>query len=264
MLIIKDIVKYFGRGTVNEVLALNGLDLSVKPGEFVCIIGSNGAGKSSLLGNISGAVIPDSGSIMLDGLNVTAWPEYKRARYIGRVFQDPLFGTCASMSIEENMALAHRRGKRRSLAPGVRKAERDVFREALAKLDLGLEQRLKDSVGLLSGGQRQALTMIMSTLVRPKLLLLDEHTAALDPKTAGLIMDLTREIVARESLTTLMITHNMQQALCYGNRLLMMHQGKIIMDLDEKAKAGLKVTDLLQRFQEITPDDSLSDRMMLS
>lgn len=263
MLNIENLVKYFGRGTINEVRALSGVSLRVKPGEFVCVIGSNGAGKSSLMGCISGTNMPDSGSITLDGANITMWPEYKRAKYIGRVFQDPLSGTCASMTIEENMALALRRGKRRGLAQGLKRADRDVFRASLAGLDLGLEARLKDRAGLLSGGQRQSLTLLMAMMVRPTLLLLDEHTAALDPKTARLTMDLTEELVRRDRLTTLMITHNMHQALAYGDRLIMMHHGRIIMDLSAEEKLRLTVQDLLEKFSEAS-QDQVSDRMVLA
>ena len=228
MLKITHLVKYFSRGTINEVRALNNLHLRVKPGEFVCIIGSNGAGKSTLMGCISGAHLPDAGNIVLDGQDITFWPEHKRARHMGRVFQDPLSGTCASMTIEENMALALRRGKRRGLSRGVRASDRALFREALTRLDLGLEARLQDQAGLLSGGQRQSLTMLMATLTRPTLLLLDEHTAALDPKTARLTMDLTQELVKRDHLTTIMITHNMQQAARVSDFTAFFYMGRLI------------------------------------
>jgi putative ABC transport system ATP-binding protein len=263
MLQIDRLVKSFFKGTINEATALNGLILNVKPGEFVSIIGSNGAGKSSLMNCIAGAHTPDSGRIILDGTDITLWPEYKRSRFIGRVFQDPLSGTCASMTIEENMALANRRGKTRGLGAGVRKSEREFFRDTLARLDLGLEKRLQDQAGLLSGGQRQSLTLLMATLVRPALLLLDEHTAALDPKTARLTMNLTQELVEREHLTTLMITHNMQQALAYGHRLIMMHRGKIVLDLDKDEKSRLTVQHLLEKFGSVTPDQ-MTDRMILA
>jgi putative ABC transport system ATP-binding protein len=264
MLRIAHLVKYFSRGTINEVRALNNLHLRVKPGEFVCVIGSNGAGKSTLMGCVSGTHLPEAGNIVLDGTDITFWPEYKRARYMGRVFQDPLSGTCASMTIEENMALALRRGKRRGLSRGVRRADRDLFRAALGRLDLGLESRLQDRVGLLSGGQRQSLTLLMATLTRPTLLLLDEHTAALDPKTARLTMELTQELVNRDRLTTIMITHNMQQALTYGDRLIMMHRGMIVLDLGAEEKSRLTVTDLLQKFSGVSPDHAgMTDRMLL-
>jgi len=259
---IEKLIKYFDRGTVNEILAINQLNLNVSPGEFVCLIGSNGAGKSTLLAAVSGTSPPDSGKTILDGLDITSWPEYKRAKLIGRVFQDPLSGTCASMTIEENMALAFRRGRPRGLRSGVTKAERDNFKSVLARLDLGLENRLADPVGLLSGGQRQALTLLMATLVRPTLLLLDEHTAALDPKTAKLIMDLTCDLVEKAKLTTLMITHNMQQAITFGSRLLIMHRGQILVDFNRQEKAKLTVEDLLHHFYNANPDQ-ISDRLVL-
>ncbi|MDR1546820.1 MAG: ATP-binding cassette domain-containing protein [Deltaproteobacteria bacterium] len=262
MLEARQLVKRFNLGTVNEVLAVDGLDLKVAPGEYVCIIGSNGAGKSTLMGCISGTSPPDSGRTFIEGQDVTVWPEHRRASLIGRVFQDPLSGTCASMTIEENMALAFRRGRRRGFRRGVGRAERDIFRAALARLDLGLEDRLTDPVGLLSGGQRQSLTLLMATLVRPKLLLLDEHTAALDPKTAGLVMDLTCGLVEEERLTTLMITHNMQQAISFGHRLIMLHQGRIILDFDQQAKRRLTVRDLLRQFQG-SAMGQISDRLVL-
>ncbi|MDR2825884.1 MAG: ABC transporter ATP-binding protein [Deltaproteobacteria bacterium] len=263
MLRINQLVKSFFKGTINEVLAMNGLNLNVKPGEFVSIIGSNGAGKSSLMNCIAGAYTPDSGQIILDGSDITLWPEYRRSKLIGRVFQDPLSGTCASMTIEENMALAYRRGKTRGLSRGMQKSEREFFREALSRLDLGLESRLQDAAGLLSGGQRQSLTLLMATLVRPTLLLLDEHTAALDPKTARLTMNLTQELVETEQLTTLMITHNMQQALNYGHRLIMMHRGKIMLDLNKDEKSRLTVQHLLEKFSSVTPDQ-MTDKMILA
>ncbi|MDR0622120.1 MAG: ATP-binding cassette domain-containing protein [Deltaproteobacteria bacterium] len=265
MLDATSLVKYFYRGTVNEVLALDHVDLKVDSGQFVCIIGSNGAGKSTLMGCVSGYSLPDQGSTILDGRDITMWPEYKRSKLIGRVFQDPLAGTCASMTIEENMALALRRGKRRGFRRGVTNSERELFRASLAKLDLGLETRLTDQVGLLSGGQRQSITLLMATLIKPKLLLLDEHTASLDPKTADLIMKMTRQLVEEERITTIMITHNMQQAINYGHRLIMLHHGRIILDFGPDAKSKLTVKDLLQRFHSAAPNgsDSLSDRMLL-
>jgi putative ABC transport system ATP-binding protein len=265
MLEATSLVKYFDRGTVNEVLALDGVDLRVQPGEFVCIIGSNGAGKSTLMGCISGCSPPDYGRTVLDGHDITFWPEYRRASLIGRVFQDPLAGTCSSMTIEENMALALRRGRQRGFRRGVTNSERELFRTSLSKLDLGLEHRLPDQVGLLSGGQRQSITLLMATLIKPKLLLLDEHTASLDPKTAELNMKLTCELVEEERLTTLMITHNMQQAISYGHRLIMLHQGRIILDFDQEAKKRLTVRDLLQHFHSAASDlsNSISDRLLL-
>ncbi|MDR2339284.1 MAG: ATP-binding cassette domain-containing protein [Deltaproteobacteria bacterium] len=266
MLRLEGLSKWFAKGTVNEVQALDGLDLEVGTGEFVCVIGSNGAGKSTLLNCVAGTYPPDKGRILLAGEDIGGRPEFKRARLIGRVFQDPLLGTCASMTIEENMALANRRGKRRTLRPGIRDLERERFREALSKLGLGLEDRLKDKAGLLSGGQRQALTLLMATLVRPTILLLDEHTAALDPKTAGLIMDLTRDLVEGGKLTTIMITHNMQQALSFGGRLVMMHRGKVLLDYSGSEKERLTVQDLLRHFHEanpLIPDNGVTDRMVL-
>jgi putative ABC transport system ATP-binding protein len=263
MLHINQLVKSFFKGTINEVQAMNGLSLHVKPGEFVSIIGSNGAGKSTLMNSIAGAYTPDSGQITLDGADITQWPEYRRSKFIGRVFQDPLSGTCSSMTIEENMALAYRRGKTRGLGRGMQKTEREFFREALSRLDLGLEARLQDAAGLLSGGQRQSLTLLMATLVRPTLLLLDEHTAALDPKTARLTMNLTQELVEKEQLTTLMITHNMQQALSYGHRLIMMHRGRIVLDLNKDEKSRLTVQHLLEKFSSVNPDQ-MTDKMILA
>ncbi|MDR1040795.1 MAG: ABC transporter ATP-binding protein [Deltaproteobacteria bacterium] len=266
MLKIRGLSKYFARGTVNEVRALNRLDLNVGPGEFVSVIGSNGAGKSTLLGCIAGAAIPEEGRIVLDGTDITGWPEYRRARHIGRVFQDPLSGTCATMTIEENMALAQRRGKPRTLRRGVTRAERARFRETLTRLDLGLEKRLGDPAGFLSGGQRQSLTLLMATLVRPTLLLLDEHTAALDPRTAGLVMKLTCDIIEEDKLTAVMITHNMQQALAYGQRLIMMHRGSIILDFSAEEKSRLTVQDLIHHFHAANPavPGAVSDRLVLS
>lgn len=266
MLETTDLTKYFNRGTINEVLAINKVSLNVRPGEFICVIGSNGSGKTTLMGCISGSTPPDQGRTTLDGTDITLWPEHKRASLIGRVFQDPLAGTCSSMTIEENMALALRRGRRRGFRRGVGAAERDLYRSTLSRLELGLERRLTDPVGLLSGGQRQSLTLLMATLRRPRLLLLDEHTAALDPKTAGLVMDLTRDLVDEHQLTTLMITHNMQQAIAFGHRLIMMHQGRIILDFDQADKARLTVRDLLQQFHNAAPEMAvhLSDRLVLA
>lgn len=263
MLKLKNITKYFHRGSVNETLALRDISLEVRRGDFICIIGSNGAGKSTLLNCLAGCFFPDQGSILLDDHDITAWPEYKRARSMGRVFQDPLLGTCASMSIEQNLALAMRRGKRRGLGRGVRRTDRDLFRDKLMMLDLGLEDRLQDTVGLLSGGQRQALTMIMATLVRPNILLLDEHTAALDPKTGKQILELTEVLVESMNLTTLMVTHNMHQALSIGNRLIMMHRGEIILDIRGREKSRLQVDDLLARFYSLKKEAFSSDKMLL-
>jgi len=263
MLILEKVGKYFGRGTVNQVLAIKELDLIVERGDFVCVIGSNGAGKSTLLNLVAGAQIPDTGRILLKPDDITNWPEYRRAKRIGRVFQDPLRGTCASLTIEQNMALALKRGQRRGLSWGVKAKDRELFREQLRKLGLGRELRLQDVVGLLSGGQRQALTMLMATLVRPDLLLLDEHTAALDPKTAASILELTDGIVETQKLTTLMVTHNMHHALSHGTRLIMLHAGEIVLDVEGKEKKSLTVDDLLERFQSVRRDATLSDRMLL-
>lgn len=256
--------KAFNRGGVNEVTALAGVDLRVAEGQFVTIIGSNGAGKSTFLNALAGCFPLDAGKIEMAGRDVTRWPEHRRAALVGRVFQDPLMGTCAGATIEQNLALAMKRGKSRGLGPGVKRRWRSRFRDKLAWLDLGLEDRLKDSAGLLSGGQRQALTMLMATLVRPEVLLLDEHTAALDPKTAAQILHLTREIVRSQRLTTLMVTHNMHQALELGDRLIMFHRGEIILDIDGEEKAGLSVDDLLERFHALRGDEVATDRMLLA
>nr|WP_245695229.1 ATP-binding cassette domain-containing protein [Desulforhopalus singaporensis] len=249
---------------MNEVFALNSINLEISEGDFVSVIGSNGAGKSTLLNCIAGVFFPDSGSIRIGGTDVTGWPEYKRARLISRVFQDPLLGTCPSATIEQNMALARLRGKKRGLGRGVKKSDRDYFREQLQKLGLGLEDRLLDKVGLLSGGQRQALTMLMATMIRPEVLLLDEHIAALDPKTANQILNLTQEIVSSIKVTTLMITHNMKHAISFGNRLIMLHQGRILLDLRGKEKEGLTVKDLLTQFYQAQGEELAMDSLLLS
>lgn len=264
MLILEKITKYFNRGTINEVYALKELDLIVERADFITVIGSNGAGKSTMLNCVAGGFFPDAGRLVLSGHDITKWPEHKRAKFIGRVFQDPLKGTCASLTIEQNLALALRRGTRRGLALGVKDKDRELFREKLALLGLGLEFRLKDQVGLLSGGQRQALTMLMATMVKPDVLLLDEHTAALDPKTASQIIELTEQIVESEKLTTLMVTHNMNQALAMGNRLIMLHQGEIILDVEGEDKRKLTVEDLLQQFYAVRGEKLTSDRMLLA
>lgn len=263
MIALEHIVKYFHKGSVNEVFALNNLSLSVKEGDFVSVIGSNGAGKSTLLNCIAGGFFPDSGSISIAGQDVSRWPEYKRAKFIARVFQDPLLGTCPSATIEQNMALAVRRGLKRGLARGVKASDRARFRRQLEHLGLGLEERLLDKVGLLSGGQRQALTMLMATMIRPEVLLLDEHIAALDPKTANQILTLTQDIVAEQGLTTLMITHNMKHAIAFGNRLIMLHQGRIILDLSGKAKENLTVPDLLAQFYKTQGEELALDSLLL-
>lgn len=264
MISLTDITKYFNRGSVNEVLSLDRISLRIQQGDFVTVIGSNGAGKSTLLNCLAGSYFPDEGRLTISGREVTLWPEHRRAAFIGRVFQDPLLGTCASLSIEQNMALAKKRGVRRGLGIGVKKRDRLFFREKLEILGLGLEGRLSDRVGLLSGGQRQALTMIMATMVQPEVLLLDEHTAALDPKTGNQILSLTRNIVEDLNLTTLMVTHNMSQALAFGNRLVMLHMGKIIFDVRGEEKKNLTVNDLLARFYEVQGEAFSSDKMLLT
>ena len=263
MLKIEQIVKVFNPGTVNEKVALNGLTLHLEDGDFCTVIGGNGAGKSTMLNAVAGVFPVDSGSIIIDGVDVTKLSEHKRAKYIGRVFQDPMTGTAATMQIEENLALAQRRGKTRSLKIGITKAERARYRALLKLLDLGLEDRLTSKVGLLSGGQRQALTLLMASLVRPKLLLLDEHTAALDPKTAAKVLEATEKIVARDHLTTLMVTHNMKDAIAHGNRLIMMKDGRIILDIRGEEKKKLTVEDLLEKFNVASGEEFANDRMIL-
>lgn len=264
MIELSGVTKYFHRGSVNQVLALDKVSLSVADGDFVTVIGSNGAGKSTLLACVAGSFLPDTGSITLDGEDITAWPEHRRAAHLGRVFQDPLLGTCASLSIEQNLALALRRGRARGLSRGVTDEDRGIFRREAHKIGLGLEKRLADRIGLLSGGQRQALTLLMATLVRPKVLLLDEHTAALDPKTANAILLLTEHLVTEQKLTTLMVTHNMNQAIKLGNRLIMLHQGRIILDVGGEEKRALKVTDLLAQFYAVKGEEFSSDKMLLT
>ena len=264
MLQIIDIYKTFNAGTINEKRALQGLNLHIKPGEFVTVIGGNGAGKSTLMNSVSGAYTVDEGKILIDGVDVTHLPEHKRASFIGRVFQDPMMGTAATMQIEENMALAARRGKIRSLMPGITNKERAYYREQLATLGLGLEDRMTAKVGLLSGGQRQALTLLMATLQQPKLLLLDEHTAALDPKTAAKVLEATQKIVERSNLTTLMITHNMRDAIAYGNRLIMMYNGHIVVDVSGEEKKNLTVEQLLGLFSKASGSDEADDKLLLS
>lgn len=263
MLALERVSHRFHRGSVNEVLALSGVSLTINEGDFITVIGSNGAGKSTLLNCLAGVFTPESGRLSLNGRDVTRLPEFKRASFLGRVFQDPLLGTCATMSIEENLALASRRGMFRGLAKGVKARDRERFKSELARLGLGLENRLTDKAGLLSGGQRQALTMLMATLVRPDVLLLDEHTAALDPKTARSILELTEQMVEQMRLTTLMVTHNMNQALHMGNRLIMMHRGEIILDVAGAEKRELTVENLLSRFYELKGEEFSSDKMLL-
>ena len=264
MLDLKDISKTFHPGTVNEKTALNGLSLHLNEGDFVTVIGGNGAGKSTMLNAVAGVWPVDEGTIEIDGVNVTKFPEYERASYLGRVFQDPMNGTAATMQIEENMALAARRGKFRSLRKGITAKERESYKEQLEILGLGLENRMAAKVGLLSGGQRQALTLLMATLKRPKILLLDEHTAALDPKTAAKVLEITDRIVKRDHLTTLMITHNMHDAITHGNRLIMMNGGRVIFDASGEEKQKLTVKDLLLKFEEANGEESVSDRMILA
>ena len=264
MLEVKNVYKTFNPGTVNQKTALNGLSIHLEPGDFVTVIGGNGAGKSTMLNAVAGTWHVDEGSILIDKVDVTHLSEHKRAKYIGRVFQDPMMGTAATMQIEENLALALRRGKPRTLRVGITKAEREQYREMLKILDLGLEDRLTSKVGLLSGGQRQALTLLMATLVKPKLLLLDEHTAALDPKTAAKVLEATQKIVERDNLTTLMITHNMRDAIAYGNRLVMMHEGRIVVDVKGEEKKKLTVEQLMALFSRASGSDVVNDKLLLS
>lgn len=264
MILLDSCNKYFHKGSVNEVFALNNISLRVTEGDFITVIGSNGAGKSTLLNCIAGCFYLDSGLIKVNDREVTGWPEYKRAKFISRVFQDPLLGTCPSATIEQNMALAKKRGLYRGFSRGVKARDREGFKKRLKMLGLGLENRLQDRVGLLSGGQRQALTMLMATMIRPEVLLLDEHIAALDPKTASQILRLTEEIVAEQSLTTLMITHNMKHAIQFGNRLIMLHQGRIISDVAGEEKKNLTVEDLLKKFYESSEEELVSDSMLLA
>ena len=264
MLEIQNIHKTFNPGTINEKVALNGVNLNLNPGDFVTIIGGNGAGKSTTLNAIAGVWSVDEGKIIIDGVDITKLSEHKRALYLGRVFQDPMTGTAATMSIEENMAIAARRGERRGLGWGITKKERERYKEALKELDLGLEDRLSSKVGLLSGGQRQAITLLMASLKKPKLLLLDEHTAALDPKTAAKVLAISDKSIHGHQLTAMMVTHNMKDAIAHGNRLIMMHEGKIIYDVAGEEKKNLKVADLLAKFEEVSGGEFANDRMMLS
>ena len=263
MLDLKSISKTFNAGTVNEKTALNNLCLHLNDGDFVTVIGGNGAGKSTMLNAVAGAWPVDEGTIEIGGVNVTKLPEYKRAKYLGRVFQDPMTGTAASMQIEENMALAARRGLSRTLKKGISSKEREFYRERLAELGLGLEDRMTSKVGLLSGGQRQALTLLMATLKKPQLLLLDEHTAALDPKTSAKIMELTNQIVTTSNITTLMITHNLSQAITYGNRLIMLHDGHVVLDISGDEKKQLTPEKLLHQFEQ-NIGGQISDELLFS
>ena len=264
MLKIENVTKTFNPGTVNEKVALKNLNLHLQEGDFVTVIGGNGAGKSTMLNAVAGVWGVDSGTITIGGNNVTNLPEYKRAKFIGRVFQDPMMGTAATMQIEENLALAARRGKPRTLRAGITRAEREQYVEQLKILDLGLEDRLTAKVGLLSGGQRQALTLLMATLQKPQLLLLDEHTAALDPKTAAKVLEATQRIVEKDHLTTMMITHNMRDAIAYGNRLIMMYEGHIVVDVSGEEKEHLTVEQLLSLFSQASGSDEADDKLLLS
>lgn len=264
MLEIKNVYKTFNPGTINEKRALNDLNLTLNDGDFVTVIGGNGAGKSTMLNMIAGVYPVDSGSIVIDGIDVTRLPEHKRAKYLGRVFQDPMMGTATDMWIEENMALASRRGQHRGLSWAINKAEREQFKEMLKELDLGLEDRLSAKVGLLSGGQRQALTLLMAVMKKPKLLLLDEHTAALDPKTAAKVLELSDKFIAEEHLTAMMVTHNMKDAIAHGNRLIMMNNGHIILDVAGEEKKKLTVEYLLEAFTKLSGSEFANDRALLS
>ena len=262
MLKIENVYKTFNPGTINEKKALQGINLVLNDGDFVTVIGGNGAGKSTMLNMITGVYPVDSGKIEIDGIDITKKPDYKRAKYFGRVFQDPMMGTAGDMQIEENLALALRRGKPRTLKSGITSKERAMFKEILAPLDLGLENRITSKVGLLSGGQRQAITLLMATLQNPKLLMLDEHTAALDPQTAAKVLALTEKLVSQEKITTLMITHNLKNAITYGNRLIMMNNGRIVFDVSGEEKSKLTIEELIQKFSE-TGGDMPSDRSLL-
>ena len=263
MLEISHVTKVFNVGTVNEKVALNDFSLTLENGDFVTVIGGNGAGKSTMMNAIAGVWPVDAGQILIDGTDVTSLPEHKRAAFLGRVFQDPMTGTAATMGIEENLALAARRGNRRTLRAGIKASEREEYRELLKILGLGLEDRLTSKVGLLSGGQRQALTLLMATMKKPKLLLLDEHTAALDPKTAAKVLETTDLIVNRDHLTTLMITHNMRDAIAHGNRLIMLKDGKVILDIRGEEKKKLTVEDLLHKFEEASGEEFANDKAIL-
>ncbi len=262
MLEIKNVYKTFNTGTVNEKVALAGVNLNLNEGDFVTIIGGNGAGKSTTLNAVAGVWDIDEGSIIIDGVDVTKLPEHKRSKYLGRVFQDPMTGTAATMGIDENMAIAGRRGQKRTLRWGITKKEKEQYYEQLKSLGLGLEDRMTTKVGLLSGGQRQAITLLMAAIQKPKLLLLDEHTAALDPKTAAKVLEISDRIIAENNLTAMMVTHNMKDAIAHGNRLIMMHEGRIIYDVSGEEKKNLQVSDLLQKFEEASGGEFSNDRMM--
>ena len=264
MLKITNLQKTFNPGTVNAKVALDGLNLHIKEGDFVTVIGGNGAGKSTLQNAIAGVWKPDYGTIEIDGVDVTNMPEHKRASFLGRVFQDPMKGTAPDMEIAENLAIASKRGVRRRFVRGVRKSDREYYKQLLKTLDLGLEDRLSTKVGLLSGGQRQAVTLLMASMNKPKLLLLDEHTAALDPKTAAKVLEITDKIVTENNLTTLMITHNMKDAIAHGNRLIMLQEGRVIVDVEGEEKKKLTVEDLLKLFAQATGTMEATDKLLLS
>lgn len=264
MLEIQNVHKTFNLGTINEKIALNGVNLNLNPGDFVTIIGGNGAGKSTTLNAIAGVWPIDEGNIIVDGVDLTRLSEHKRAVHLGRVFQDPMIGTAATMSIEENMAIAARRGEHRGFRWGISKKEREQYKEQLKELNLGLEERLSSKVGLLSGGQRQAITLLMAAMKKPKLLLLDEHTAALDPKTAAKVLEISDKIIEENQLTAMMVTHNMKDAVAHGNRLIMMHEGRVIYDVSGEEKKKLHVSDLLAKFEEASGGEFANDRMMLA
>ena len=263
MLELRNVTKIFHAGTINAKTALDDLSLTLDEGDFVTVIGGNGAGKSTMLNAIAGVFRIDAGSISIDGQDISALPEYRRAAFLGRVFQDPMMGTAPTMELEENLALALRRGKHRGFAWGISKKERELYREQLKKLDLGLEDRLHTKVGLLSGGQRQALTLLMASLKKPKLLLLDEHTAALDPKTAAKVLELSDKIVTEDRITTLMITHNMRDTIAHGNRLIMMNAGRIVLDIAGEEKKNLTVADLLEKFNASSGSSEADDKLVL-
>ena len=263
MLELQNVTKVFNPGTVNEKIAVNDVSLKLEDGDFVTVIGSNGAGKSTMLNLVAGLWKPDSGNILLDDINVTKMPEFKRAKYMGRVFQDPRDGTASDMNIEENLAIAARRGGRHTLKWGITKKERETYKELLAGLGLGLENRITFKVGLLSGGQRQAITLLMASLKCPKILLLDEHTAALDPKTAKVVLDLTDKIVEENHLTTLMVTHNMKDAIAHGNRLIMMNNGHVLFDIKGEEKKNLTIEELLEKFNQTSGEVFASDKALL-
>ena len=264
MLKLDNIHKTFNPGTINEKIALNGVNLTLNEGDFVTVIGGNGAGKSTTLNAIAGVWPIDSGKIYIGGDDVTKLSEHKRAKYLGRVFQDPMTGTATTMSIEENMAIAARRGEKRGLSWGITHQERDTYREMLKALDLGLADRLTSKVGLLSGGQRQAITLLMASIKKPKLLLLDEHTAALDPKTAAKVLEISDKIIAENHLTAMMVTHNMKDAIVHGNRLIMMHEGKVILNISGEEKKKLTVEDLLHQFEKVSGEEFANDKALLS